>query len=113
MEKQVAAEKAKVEKIAVATQQTKTIASSESLPQLNTKTRVKTQQQATRKVDKKASLTESIKSQKEKSLPKVASASESEFKQTENQQSNATLDNSVSAIPEQNSDGEDLMQFVK
>jgi hypothetical protein len=41
-----------------------------SLPQLNIKSRVKTQQ-ASRKVDKKVSLTETIKTQQERSVGRI------------------------------------------
>lgn len=118
MERQAALEKAKAEnRIVVSSMlQPKTIVTSGSLPQLNTKTRVKTQQASRQAVDKKISLTESVKSQQEKSLPKVASSGESDFP-TENQQtSSVNVGENVSVVIEQESvdtDGENTIKRRK
>ena len=114
-ERQAAVEKAKAEnRIAVSSMmQAKTIVSSGSLPQLKTKTRVKTQQAAREVVDKKISLTESVKSQYEKSLPRVASTGESDFP-TENHQSSVNVGEGVSVVQEQeNSDSDEKITIKR
>jgi hypothetical protein len=83
------------------------------LPQLKTKTRVKTQQAAREVVDKKISLTESVKSQYEKSLPRVASTGESDFP-TENHQSSVNVVDGVSVVQEQeNSDSDEKITIKR